>query len=47
METFSGLSSMSLAKNGAGGSQDKEEKGKPGACKNTHVQLDRLAPGQT
>lgn len=46
METFSGLSRVRLAKSGAGGSQNKEEKCKPGVCKNTYVQLNVLAPGQ-
>lgn len=41
METFSGLSRVRLAKSGAGGSQNREEKGKPGACKNTCV-IERL-----
>jgi hypothetical protein len=46
METFSDLSRVRLAKSGAGGSQNKEEECKPGVCKNTHVQLNFLAPGQ-
>lgn len=41
METFSGLSRVRLAKSGPGGSQNREEKGKPGACKNTCV-IERL-----
>lgn len=42
METFPGLSRVFPARNGGRGSQRKDEKGKPGACKNTTCVIERL-----
>lgn len=47
METFSGLSRKQLAKYGVRGSQNHDQEGEPGACKNTHAQLNVLALGQS
>jgi len=42
METFSDLSRVRLAKSSAGGSQNKEEKCKPGVCKKHTCATERL-----
>lgn len=47
METYPGLSSVFLARNGVRSSQKKEQRRKPGACENTYAWVNVLAFGQT
>ena len=46
METYAGLSSVFLARNGVRSSQKEEQRRKPGACENTYASVNVLAFGQ-